>query len=93
MSLPARQVQAINVILVTPFVLLVNVIFSFVLWPPLAPYVVWIPVLGPAIGGAAAVHVFSEGPSGALTRRLEHVRATVEGSGETWNLAPVVAAL
>ena len=71
---PSSLLQALTILVAQPLLLLLYLLASFVLWPPLAPLVVWLPGLGRLLGGAAVTDAYSAGPSGVLTRRLEHVR-------------------
>lgn len=83
-------VQAITIIVVEPLVMLVLLVLAFVIWPPIAPYVVWIPYVGAALGGQAAVNTRAKGPSEALTRRLEKV-TLVRAAGEASKISPDAA--
>ena len=76
--------------MVQPLVMLAFLVAAFVVWPPLAPYVVWLPMLGPALGGLIVVQALSRGPAGVLTRRLEHV-ALLRAAGAASGLAPDTA--
>lgn len=61
------------IVVIEPLILLALIIFAFVVWPPIAPYIVWIPYVGSALGGEAATNAQSKGSRGVLTRRLEKV--------------------
>lgn len=71
---PSSPPQALTILVAQPLLLLLSLLASFVLWPLIAPLVVWLPGIGRLLGGAAVTDAYSAGPSGVLTRRLEHVR-------------------
>ena len=72
--LPHPFLQLLTTLLFQPILLFISVLVCFVVWPPLAPCLAWIPGIGPLLVGPAAVLAFTAGPRGVLTRRLEHVR-------------------
>jgi hypothetical protein len=49
------------------------VFVSFVIWPPLVPYVAWIPVLGPMLLGDSVPASSDRSSAGVLTGRLERI--------------------
>ena len=73
--------QSIAILVIQPLTMLVMLVLAFVVWPPIAPYVVWLPYVGGALGGAAAKNAFSGGSSGVLTRHIEHVSDRFDDAG------------
>ena len=70
---PHPSPQFLTALLFQPALLFLSVLGCFVVWPPVAPGLAWVPGVGPWLAGPAAVRAFTAGPRGVLTRRLEHV--------------------
>jgi len=85
----------VTIILVEPLLILIVLIVVFVVWPPIAPYIVWIPYVGAALRGQAALNAQSKGSAEVLTRRLEKVLYYTGAldSRDTWYLVSYVGLL
>lgn len=62
------------IVVIEPLIMLSLLILSFIIWPPIAPYIVWIPYVGSVLGGQATACAQSHGTGDVLTRRLEKVQ-------------------
>jgi hypothetical protein len=79
--------QAMTLFLTQPLVLLAGLVFQLAVAPAWAPYVLWIPVVGPIVAGQGAQAMAAGSGATALTGRLENL-TLVRAAGAASLLPP-----
>lgn len=81
--------MAVSLILVEPLTKLALLVWAVLLWPALAPFLLWIPGVGPALGSRLSIASPSSGGD-ALSGRMAHL-TLIRAAGYASSLTPDAA--
>lgn len=79
--------QAVGIFIIAPKLTLVNVVWKFGIWPSWAPWIMWIPVVGPLLASKQLKAMATEDGSESLTGRLQNL-TLIRAAGFASYLSP-----